>query len=243
MHEHEGVFCKTVKPGIIAKIAAAEKNMTLAESTGPTCTGQRGSQEAHHWAEPKSVERQGRPAGWAVRGDGPRRGALGLGAGGFGGAGSVEGGRPTQRLESTWASRGAGYARLLLLDAGAGEAGDGAKTGEGSGEDRPEGTGTAGSGGSGHGNGAPAARQGTRRGAESWRTTTSGAGHSNPQDRDEARGSSSSSSSRITRGDGGGMRLEIPGEEAGDGDELEAVHGVGRPAPRSLQADDNGRAR
>ena len=39
------------------------------------------------------------------------------------------------------------------------------------------------------------------------------------------------------------MRLEIPAEEAAVGDDLEAVHGVGRPAPRSLQADDNGRAR
>ena len=39
------------------------------------------------------------------------------------------------------------------------------------------------------------------------------------------------------------MRLEIPAEEAGVGDELEAVHGIGRRAPRSLQADDDGRAR
>ena len=136
--------------------------MTLAEYTGPTCTGQRGSQEAHHWADSRSVERQERPAGWAARGDGPRRGALGLGAGGFGGAGSVEGGRPTQRLESTRASRGDGCARLLLLDAGAGEAGDDAKTGEGSGEVAlagtcQNGTGTAGSSGSGRGDGAPAA--------------------------------------------------------------------------------------
>ena len=213
MHEHGGFFCKSVNPWKLIKSQLRKKKKIWAKT---------GVDWASHWAL-RPAWREG-----CRRGDGPWR---------------WRGGSPGAGTRSTQASRGAGCVRLLLLDAGAGEAGDGAKTGEGSGEDRPEGTGTAGSGESGHGNGAPAARQGTRRGAESWRTTTSGAGHSDPQDRDEARGSSSSSSSRITRGDEGGMRLEIPAEEAGVGDELEAVHGVRRHGPHSLQADDDGRAR
>ena len=44
------------------------------------------------------------------------------------------GGSPGAGTRSTQASRGAGCVRLLLLDAGAGEAGDGMKTGEWSGE-------------------------------------------------------------------------------------------------------------
>ena len=54
-------------------------------------------------------------------------------------------------------------------------------------------------------NGGTPARQGARRGTESWRTIASGAGCSDPQDRDGARGSSSSSSSRRNKGGGGGI--------------------------------------
>ena len=69
MREDEGLFCKTAKPGIIAKITELKKKTTRAETetgAGPT-VHRRGWGFSHHGPRP-SLWRGGWKGRWALRG-------------------------------------------------------------------------------------------------------------------------------------------------------------------------------
>ena len=93
MHEHEGLFCKTVILWIMSNFADPEKNITWAETCWSNSTGEGCS----HWANRPKGKRSGGPAD--------------LGRGDAAHADAVNGdGRGTGRPKRGWASREAAAA-------------------------------------------------------------------------------------------------------------------------------------
>ena len=114
MHEEQGLFCISAKPWKLAKFAEPKKTSTGPKLNWPSSKKKRRGRLVwpHPWASARELK--GRPLGRSRGGPG----AVWLQS------------TRNKRVSARFRSAALTACALLLLDAGAGEAGDGAKTGE-----------------------------------------------------------------------------------------------------------------